>query len=320
MGLVKNSMVRHLPKKPRRFSDLFEEYGKGSIARLPNHQNGGLELHYISSGHLHWQIGKQVYLLPPRSVFFTFPWEEHGGTSDFEPGHYFHFTVFRLQDQRPLPSKKMRFVRGFSIGEREQEYIFQKLRSAKRRCCAATPMLASMITRLVDELTGPGPLARLQVLALSHAVLCELTTNLDSSNSGIPASSSGREQVLRFIDDLRHRCSEPWDLKSMADACHLGRTRFESLTKEITGDSPVVLINRFRIRWAQQLLREGKTNITEIAFQVGFNSSQYFSHVFRMLTGTTPAGYRLTHGSTAQYDRHFLRALKKIRVTPVQQV
>jgi transcriptional regulator GlxA family with amidase domain len=61
-------------------------------------------------------------------------------------------------------------------------------------------------------------------------------------------SSSGREQVLRFIDDLRHRCSEPWNLESMADACRLGRTRFESLTKEITGDSPVVLINRFRVR------------------------------------------------------------------------
>src|SRR5271155_5252081 len=83
----KKQLVRQLPQKPRRFFDLFEEYGQGSIARLPPHQNGGLELHYISSGHLHWRIEDRVYLVPPRSVFFTFPWEKHGGTSDFEPGH-----------------------------------------------------------------------------------------------------------------------------------------------------------------------------------------------------------------------------------------
>jgi AraC-like DNA-binding protein len=305
--------MRHLPQKPRRFFDLFEEYGQGSIARLPTHQNGGLELHYISSGHLHWRIEDQVYLVPPRSVFFTFPWEKHGGTSDFEPGHYFHFTVFRLRDSRYLPPKKMRFVPGFSIGEREQEQIFQKLCSAKRRCCPAAPLLASMITRLVDELNNPGPSARIRILGLSHAVLCELAISIENSNQSSVASSNGKEQVLRFIDDLRHRCSEPWDLESMAKACRLGRTRFEALTKEITGDSPVVLINRFRVRWAQQLLKEGQANSTEIAFRVGFNSSQYFSHVFRTLTGTSPSVYRRTHGSTTRYDQHFLKALKRLR-------
>ena len=58
--------------------------------RLPVHQNGGFEVHYIAKGHLHWEIEGRPFLVAPRSVFFTFPWERHGSCVDFEPGHLFH--------------------------------------------------------------------------------------------------------------------------------------------------------------------------------------------------------------------------------------
>ena len=32
--------------------------------------------------------------------------------------------------------------------------------------------------------------------------------------------------------------------------------------------------------------------VTQIAFEVGFNSSQYFSTVFQQYTGLTPSGFR----------------------------
>jgi AraC-like DNA-binding protein len=307
-------MIRQLPIKPRRFFELFEEFGRGSIARLPTHQNGGLEIHYISSGHLHWQVEKKVYLVPPRSFFFTFPWEKHGGTGDFELGHYFHFAVFRLQSQKRLPAEKLRFVSDFSIAEREQVQIFRKLLSAKNRYCAASPALAMMMPRLVEELSSPGHLAMAKVIAYSQAILCELATCIhDANQNSTQDSSSGHSRILRFIDELWSRCEEPWTLASMAATCKLGRTRFEALTKEITGDAPATLINRLRIRRAQRLLKESKLSITDIAFQVGFNSSQYFSRIFQMLTGVTPLHYRQSHGGTLDYDRRFLQALDELR-------
>jgi AraC family L-rhamnose operon regulatory protein RhaS len=307
-------MIRQLPVKPRRFFELFEEFGRGSIARLPTHQNGGLEIHYISSGHLHWQVEKKTYLIPPRSFFFTFPWEKHGGTGDFELGHYFHFAVFRLQNQKQLPAEKLRFAPGFAIAEQEQTRIFRKLLSAKNRHCAASPALATLMPRLIEELSAPRTLAKTKVTAYSQAILCELATCIhDANQNSTRDPSSGRERILRFIDELWNRCEEPWTLSSMAAACKLGRTRFESLTKEITGDAPAMLINRLRIRRARQLLKEKKTTITDIAFQVGFNSSQYFSRIFQTLTGITPLRYRQNHGDTLDYDRRFLQALGQLR-------
>jgi AraC-like DNA-binding protein len=312
-------MIRQVPVKPRRFFELFEEYGRGSIARLPAHRNGGLEIHYISSGHLHWRIEDKIYLVPPRSLFFTFPWEKHGGTSDFESGHYFHFAVFRLESQEQRSAKKLRFVRKFGLDEDTQRQIFQRLVTARNRCCSATPVLALVLPRLVDELINPGHLAKIKIISFSQIILSELATCVQQANQkNQPDYSSGRERILQFIDDLWNRCDEPWNLGTMADACGLGRTRFEALTKEITGDTPSLLINRLRVRRAQQLLRDSKQTITDIAFRVGFNSSQYFSRIFQLLTGSTPAHYRQNHGGTVDYDHRFLTALKQLQEQPAQ--
>ena len=79
----------------------------------------------------------------------------------------------------------------------------------------------------------------------------------------------------------------------MSQITGLGRTRLSQLIKERTGDSPIIYLNRLRIRKAQELLRETGQSITEIAFACGFQSSQYFARTFKHLTGgRTPRDYR----------------------------
>ena len=56
--------------------------------------------------------------------------------------------------------------------------------------------------------------------------------------------------------------------------------------------SPVVSLGRLRLEAARGLLSETSRPVTEIAFEVGFNSSQYFSTVFLQYTGLTPSGFR----------------------------
>ena len=99
----------------------------------------------------------------------------------------------------------------------------------------------------------------------------------------------------------------------MAAACRLKRTQFAILTKKLTGDAPSLLLNRFRVRQAQQSLKTSNKSITEIAFNTGFDSSQYFSRVFQKLAGTTPSEYRRERGSLAAYDRRFLKALTRLQ-------
>ncbi|HEV2454272.1 MAG TPA: AraC family transcriptional regulator [Verrucomicrobiae bacterium] len=303
--------ARQFPRKPRHFSDLFEEYGSGSIARLPRHQNGGFEVHYIAKGHLHWEIEGRPFLVAPRSVFFTFPWEKHGSCVDLEPGHLFHFVVYRLKHAGNPDAMDLRLDDGFGLSETEQAGVFSALSSVNNRCFAASADFAWALTRLTAELETPGVLARTSVVALSRTVLCELVRSARQTQN--TESSATQRRVLRFVEELRTRCSEPWTLDSMAAACRLRRTQFETLTKELTGDAPSLLLNRFRVRQSQLSLKHNDKSITEVAFEAGFGSSQYFARVFKGLVGMTPSEYRHQRGNMSRYDQHFLRALATLK-------
>jgi AraC-like DNA-binding protein len=262
---------------------------------------------------LHWEIEGRPFLVAPRSVFFTFPWERHGSCVDFEPGHLFHFVVYRLEDAGERQTIDLRLAEGFGLSGPEQAEIFSLLSVAGNRCFAASADFAWAMTRLTAELERPGILARTSVVALSRTVLCELVRSIRLAETQNAENSVSQRRVLDFVEQLRVRCSEPWTLDSMAAACRLKRTQFETLTRELTGDPPSFLLNRFRVRQSQLSLKNNDKSITDVAFEAGFGSSQYFARVFKDLVGMTPSEYRRQRGNMARYDRHFLRALARLK-------
>jgi AraC-like DNA-binding protein len=58
------------------------------------------------------------------------------------------------------------------------------------------------------------------------------------------------------------------------------------------GLTPVAYLNRYRVQQARQLLKTTHKSITEIALDVGFSGSSYFSRIFRRETGMSPEAYR----------------------------
>ena len=58
------------------------------------------------------------------------------------------------------------------------------------------------------------------------------------------------------------------------------------------GMTPIAYLNRYRVTQAKRLLKETDKTITEIALDVGFSDSGYFSRVFRKEVGMSPDAYR----------------------------
>lgn len=58
------------------------------------------------------------------------------------------------------------------------------------------------------------------------------------------------------------------------------------------GISPIAYLNRYRISRAKILMKTTAMSLTEIALEVGFGSSTYFSRIFRRETGVSPSEYR----------------------------
>ena len=57
----------------------------------------------------------------------------------------------------------------------------------------------------------------------------------------------------------------------------------------LTGKSPQVFLLHFRLRKSLQLLQKLKGNISEVAFDSGFNSPSYYARCFRKKYGIIPS-------------------------------
>ena len=73
----------------------------------------------------------------------------------------------------------------------------------------------------------------------------------------------------------------------------LGRAAYYNKLETITGMAPKEFVTDFRIKKAQQLLKQDKeTPIPEIAAQVGIIDPVYFTRAFKQKTGLTPTQFR----------------------------
>jgi AraC-like DNA-binding protein len=51
-------------------------------------------------------------------------------------------------------------------------------------------------------------------------------------------------------------------------------------------------VNRLRIEKAKQLMSSTGLSISQVAYEVGFNSVTHFNRTFRKITGSTPTDFK----------------------------
>lgn len=270
-------------------------FGRGSARVLPTHRDYGLEIIYLEKGALNWHAEGRVERVTAGSVYFSLPWEQHGSVDEFEPGHFWHWAQLGLTGRIDRPRKRFEFHPDFGITAREAAEISALLTRDGRHCYRATPRMTWLLPALVEELTHPGGHWDSYCQALARLAVLELVRCIKSSDERGPASDDSMRRVETYLDTLRVRCDEPWTLEEMARQCALGRSRFAALCRRLTGDSPLTLVNRFRVDRAKTLLKATATPVTEIAFACGFSSSQYFARVFHGFTGMEARAYRKKH-------------------------
>jgi signal transduction histidine kinase/DNA-binding response OmpR family regulator len=68
--------------------------------------------------------------------------------------------------------------------------------------------------------------------------------------------------------------------------------KLSAITDQSAGD----FITSFRLKKAAQLLQKPDMNVSEIAYEIGFNDPKYFSRQFKKYFGSTPSEYSRTSG------------------------
>lgn len=104
----------------------------------------------------------------------------------------------------------------------------------------------------------------------------------------------GNDDVLmeRIMKSINAHLSEPeFNVEQLTKDVGISRAQLHRKMKEITGISTGEFIRNLRLEQAAQLILEGKINITQIAYTVGFNNQTHFSTVFKKHFGKTPTEY-----------------------------
>jgi len=99
-------------------------------------------------------------------------------------------------------------------------------------------------------------------------------------------------RMLRTRDAMDRAFAQPLDVPGLARIAHVSPAHFSRQFRATFGESPHRYLQRRRVERAMELLRETDRPVTEICFEVGFNSLGTFSRTFREILGEPPSRYR----------------------------
>lgn len=100
------------------------------------------------------------------------------------------------------------------------------------------------------------------------------------------------QRLARIISYLYTNYDRNITLADLAELEHLSIYHISHLIKETSGLSFQKLLNYIRLEYAEKLLNDDKTTLTQISELCGFSSPAYFNKCFREWYNMTPAQYR----------------------------
>ena len=101
--------------------------------------------------------------------------------------------------------------------------------------------------------------------------------------------------VQKVINYINLNLSGPLSLKDLAAMCYISPPYLSNLFRQEVGVTLTDYINKQRIQRAAHLLTTTDQKISSVAENVGILDGNYFTKIFKRLTGMTPTEYRRKH-------------------------
>lgn len=252
------------------------------------HSHGFCELVIVTRGSaMHWLEGEDfpvsagdVFLLQGRQR------------------HYFHdrknldlINIMYDPARIDLPENELRRMPGYCAMFILEPTYRRQHRFASRLHLMRVPL--ARVERLTNEMERecveqkPGNEVALRAKLLEMMVfLSRAYTNAGSTEA------HALLRVGNVIGALENGLQEDWTLDSLLKIAHMSSSNLMRVFRKATGQTPIEYLIRLRIQKAMELLQNTDMTITEIAMEVGFNDSNYFTRQFRKIVGESPRQFR----------------------------
>jgi signal transduction histidine kinase/DNA-binding response OmpR family regulator/ligand-binding sensor domain-containing protein len=149
-----------------------------------------------------------------------------------------------------------------------------------------------------DYLTKPFSLdelnARIRNL-LKAAMQRRIASEIESVDLDLDMSLTDNEKWLKEFRKLTEEqlTAVDFSIGSLASKMGMSESTLFRKIKKLTGYSPNIYLKEIRLQMAKKILeKSGDKSIKEISFQVGINSTKYFSRLFKERFGKLPSDYQ----------------------------
>ncbi|HLP48457.1 MAG TPA: response regulator, partial [Candidatus Kapabacteria bacterium] len=106
-------------------------------------------------------------------------------------------------------------------------------------------------------------------------------------------STVDREFFKELHQVIESNLSDPdFNVEQLANKLYMGRSTVYRKIEALCGENPTDYIRSYRLKRAAQLLQTGDASVTDVAFDVGFNSRTYFTRCFKEMFHQLPSDFR----------------------------
>ncbi|MGV3464865.1 MAG: AraC family transcriptional regulator [Heyndrickxia sp.] len=100
------------------------------------------------------------------------------------------------------------------------------------------------------------------------------------------------QRMKQMLNWIHQNYSGKVLLEDIAKAGQLSRSECCRYFKKILKTTPLNYVTNYRIQKSSVLLKQTEASVTEVAYQVGFNSTSYFIDKFKKVMDMTPLEYK----------------------------
>jgi AraC-like DNA-binding protein len=252
-----------------------------------------LRICYVLEGKFEWCIGGNKYMLYPADLAIVLPGQLFGGAKEFlDIGSLYWITL----DIEAPGQAGDRFGSWSGLSQAESRSVRKILLLNHAPVVAGLKEAAHLFLSVAKELQDRAIGFETRINHLTDELLILIVRQLTKQNN---SQRDFPQTFMKLEWKLRDNLSHQWSVEEMAALVGLGTTAFTEKVKSYTGFSPLNYLINIRISEAIKLLKRTETNLTDIALETGFYSSQHFSTTFKKLTGYTPSQFRKDNTNNA---------------------
>jgi len=99
-------------------------------------------------------------------------------------------------------------------------------------------------------------------------------------------------QIGRALSLIHQTPEAPWTVATLAETVSMSRSSFSARFSKLLNTSPLEYVTAWRMQKAQEMLRQGVDNLSEVASRIGYQSEAAFRKAFKRETGEAPGSFR----------------------------